>query len=374
MIKEKIMNSTILVIDDNDLFREGICTNVTIEGYEAIAASSGKSGFEIAKKRLPDLILCDVNMPDFDGYETVSLLRSDMRTSSIPIILMTGEMKEYPQVRYGMNIGADDYIINPFTISDLLTTIQSRLLKHEKLVKKAESKLELLRQNITHSLPHEMRTPLTALIGFSDLLHTEYKEMDREEIGAIAQMMLTSSHRLYGIIEEYLDYAKIELITHDKMLLSKMRQEVTENINEIVPIHVEQIAVESGRLQDLTVELKPGAAYISEIYLKKIVTYVLENAFKFSQSGTAVSVRGIEKDNRYQLIVQDSGRGMSEEQISSIGGYMQFERQKNEQQGLGLGLITAKRFTEIYGGSFTIESAINRGTTVTVKLLIPQAP
>ena len=153
-----------------------------------------------------------------------------------------------------------------------------------------------------------------------------------------------------------------------------MRQEVTENINEIVPIHVEQIAVESGRLQDLTVELKPGAAYISEIYLKKIVTYVLENAFKFSQSGTAVSVRGIEKDNRYQLIVQDSGRGMSEEQISSIGGYMQFERQKNEQQGLGLGLITAKRFTEIYGGSFTIESAINRGTTVTVKLLIPQAP
>ena len=287
---------------------------------------------------------------------------------------MTGEMKEYPQVRYGMNIGADDYIIKPFTLSDLLTTIQSRLLKHEKLVKKAESKLEILRQNITHSLPHEMRTPLTALIGFSDLLQTEYKEMDREEIGTIAQMMFTSSQRLYGIIEEYLDYSKIELLTHDKNLLSKMRQEVTANINEILPIHVEQIAVESGRSQDLTVELKPGTAYISEITLIKIVTYVLKNAFKFSQSGTAVSVRGLEKDNRYQLIIQDSGRGMSEEQISSIGGYMQFEREKNEQQGLGLGLITAKRFTEIYGGSFTLESSINIGTTVTISLLVPQTP
>ena len=198
--------------------------------------------------------------------------------------------------------------------------------------------------------------------------------MDREEIGTIAQMMFTSSQRLYGIIEEYLDYSKIELLTHDKNLLSKMRQEVTANINEILPIHVEQIAVESGRSQDLTVELKPGTAYISEITLIKIVTYVLKNAFKFSQSGTAVSVRGLEKDNRYQLIIQDSGRGMSEEQISSIGGYMQFERQKNEQQGLGLGLITAKRFTEIYGGSFTLESSINIGTTVTISLLVPQTP
>jgi signal transduction histidine kinase len=287
---------------------------------------------------------------------------------------MTGVMKEYPHVRHGMNIGADDYINKPFTIPDLLTTIQSRLLKQEKLVKKAESKLEILRQNITHSIPHEMRTPLTALIGFSELLQTGYKEMDREEIGTIAQMMLTSSHRLNGIMEEYLDYSKIELIAHDNDLLSKMRQEITVKINEIIPIHAEQIAVESGRLHDLTLELQPGTVHISETHLIKIVTYVLENAFKFSQSGAAVSVRGIEKDNLYQLIIQDSGRGMSEEQISNIGGYMQFERQKNEQQGLGLGLITAKRLTEIYGGSFTIESSINIGTTVTVKLLVPKTP
>ena len=161
------MSSTILVIDDEDLFREGICTVLTMEGYEAIAASNGNTGYDLAQKRVPDLILCDVNMPDMDGYETLTLLRSDARTSTIPAILMTGVMKDYSQVRQGMNIGADDYIMKPFTIPDLLSTIQSRLLKQETIVKKAESKLEVLRQNITHSLPHEMRTPLTALIGYS---------------------------------------------------------------------------------------------------------------------------------------------------------------------------------------------------------------
>ena len=366
------MSSTILVIDDEDLFREGICTVLTIEGYEAIAASNGKSGFELAQKRLPDLILCDVNMPDMDGYETLTLLRSDMRTSTIPAILMTGVMKEYEQVRQGMNIGADDYIMKPFTIPDLLSTIQSRLLKQEILVKKAESKLKLLRQNITYSLPHEMRIPLTALIGFSELLQTGYKEMDREEIGIIAQMMVTSSYRLHKIIEKFLDYSHIELLTHNNNSISKMRREMTENIDEIIRNYAKQIAVESGRLQDLHVELQPGRAQISELDLKKIVTYLVENAFKFSQSGTTVNVRGIIKDNQYQIIIQDAGRGMSESQIASIGGYMQFERQKNEQQGLGLGLITAKRLTEIYGGSFTIESSINIGTTVTVNLPVPK--
>jgi DNA-binding response OmpR family regulator len=117
------MNSAILVIDDEDLFREGICTVLTMEGYEVIAASSGKSGFDLAQKRVPDLILCDVNMPDMDGYETLRLLRSDMRTSTIPAILMTGVMKENAQVRQGMNIGADDYVMKPFTIPDLLSTI-----------------------------------------------------------------------------------------------------------------------------------------------------------------------------------------------------------------------------------------------------------
>lgn len=178
------MSSTILVIDDEDLFREGICTVLTMEGYEAIAASNGKSGFELAQKRLPDLILCDVNMPDMDGYETLTLLRSDMRTSTIPAILMTGVMKDYEQVRQGMNTGADDYIMKPFAIPDLLAAIQSRLLKQEKLVTKAESKLKLLRQNITHALPHEMRIPLTGLIGFSELLQTGYKEMDRRKSGS----------------------------------------------------------------------------------------------------------------------------------------------------------------------------------------------
>ena len=126
------MNEKILIIDDEDLLREGIGAELSCEGFDVIEASNGKEGFQIAKKIVPDLILCDVNMPGTDGYETFRLLRSEAVTSNIPVIFMTGVMEEYPRIRNGMNRGADDCIAKPFSIDDLLTSIRTTLSKKGK--------------------------------------------------------------------------------------------------------------------------------------------------------------------------------------------------------------------------------------------------
>ncbi len=364
------MNSTILIIDDDDLLREILCSELHDNGYEVITASNGNSGYELAKRRLPDLILCDINMPDLDGYETLKLLHSNNITSTIPTILMTGVMREYNQVRQGMSIGADDYLIKPFTIPDLITAIQTRLLKQKTIEKKAESKLEELRHNITLSLPHELRTPLTALIGFSELLQSDYKIMEKEEIGSIAQLMLTASHRLHKIIEEYIDYSQIEVILKNPNTLSKFRNETIINVDELLESCANQLSYEFGRAQDLSMDVVTASIQISDYHFKKVITYLLENAFKFSNIGTPVIIKTFIIDNFYHCVITDKGCGMSEEQISNIDGYMQFDRNKHEQQGLGLGLITAKRIVEAYEGLFIIESQKNIGTTVTVKLKV----
>ncbi len=115
-------------------------------------------------------------------------------------------------------------------------------------------------------------------------------------------------------------------------------------------------------------ELAAKPAPISEEYLGKIVDELVQNAFKFSSSGTRVGVTLAESPTGLALTVSDQGRGFSTEQITKVGAYMQFDRKMQEQQGLGLGLIIAKRLTELHGGTLAIQSEPGMTTTVTVKL------
>ncbi len=107
---------------------------------------------------------------------------------------------------------------------------------------------------------------------------------------------------------------------------------------------------------------------MSEEYLGRIVDELVQNAFKFSQSGARVSVVLSPSPGGVTLVVRDHGRGFSTEHITKVGAYMQFERKLHEQQGLGLGLTIAKRLTELHGGTLTIESERGSSTAVTVRL------
>jgi signal transduction histidine kinase len=102
--------------------------------------------------------------------------------------------------------------------------------------------------------------------------------------------------------------------------------------------------------------------------LSKIVDELAHNAFKFSKLGTPVRVSLSSSQGIVSLSVADCGQGMTREQLARIGAYMQFQRKVQEQQGLGLGLIIAKRLAELHGGTLAIQSQLGEGTTVTVKL------
>ncbi len=103
----------ILVIDDEEWLREMILLALSQKGYEVIEAESGAVGVEKARQILPDLVLCDVNMRQMDGYRTLSSLRGEPTTAAIPFILMTGAA-DTAGMRHGMELGADDYLPKPF--------------------------------------------------------------------------------------------------------------------------------------------------------------------------------------------------------------------------------------------------------------------
>jgi DNA-binding NarL/FixJ family response regulator len=116
----------ILVIEDEPEMRRNITTILRMEKYQPLAAENGRLGVELAKREKPDLVLCDVMMPELDGYGVLQALRDDPATESTPFIFLTAK-GEKPDIRAGMNLGADDYLTKPFAKADLLVAIRSRL-------------------------------------------------------------------------------------------------------------------------------------------------------------------------------------------------------------------------------------------------------
>ena len=129
----------ILVIDDEEWLREVIHLALEQRGFEVIEAANGFEGIAIARKELPDLILCDINMEKVDGYVTLTSLRSEALTAAIPFILMTG-LADNTSMRHGMDLGADGYLSKPFTIAALYSTVETRLKETKTLCGEAERK------------------------------------------------------------------------------------------------------------------------------------------------------------------------------------------------------------------------------------------
>jgi len=122
------MMKKVLIIEDSDDIREGIVEILDIAGFETYAARNGKIGVDLALKNLPDIILCDIMMPELDGYGVLYLLQKNKQTAGIPFIFMTAKA-ERADMRKGMEMGADDYLTKPFDDVELFNAIESRLKK-----------------------------------------------------------------------------------------------------------------------------------------------------------------------------------------------------------------------------------------------------
>ncbi len=131
---------TILLIEDDTALRENTAELLELSNFHVITAANGKVGIEKAKKNSPDLIICDIMMPEVDGYGVLDLVSKDPKTSQIPFIFLSAKT-EHKEVRKGMDLGADDYITKPFEEEELISAVQSRLAKAEILAQALQSKI-----------------------------------------------------------------------------------------------------------------------------------------------------------------------------------------------------------------------------------------
>jgi two-component system sensor histidine kinase/response regulator len=356
----------ILVVEDNEPSRINMLELLEAEGFDVVGAKDGRVGVQLAREHLPDLIVCDIMMPELDGYGVLSALRQDLETATIPFIFLTAKADQ-AALRQGMVLGADDYLTKPFKRDELLEAISTRLDKHTAVQTRFQKKLNDLRDSVTLALPHELRTPLTSILTGSTLLQEDFDSLERGDIQDLLDIIHAGAQRLQRLVMNYLLYAELEVVASAPQA-ARVLSRKSVNPQPLVAEVALHKAAQTRRNSDLSLEVAEADVRIAEDHLHKIAEELVDNAFKFSQAGTLVRVAGTGGDQTYVLSFTDHGRGMTAEQVANVGAYMQFERKLHEQQGQGLGLAIAKRLAELYGGGLTIESTPGRQTTVHVTL------
>jgi len=355
----------ILIIEDEEAIRNSLSDFLISEGYNCSVAGDGMEGLKAARDFIPDLILCDIKMPLLSGHEVLQEIRNDPKLSTIPFILITAVLRDNVDLRYGMSLGADDYIIKPFKPDDLLSSIKARLHKYEAV----KNKFDSLRKNIAVALPHELQTPLVSIVGYSEILMDRMSQMDDKEGIEFANLIHEAGLRLNRLIQKFIIYTKLELRSKDpKRATTKITSPpvITE---ALIKEMVKNVAERFKRISDLTLDVSPTSARIIIDDLNVILEELFENAFKFSPLDSKVIFKLYSENGNCIINITDFGRGFTDDQISNLGEFHQFDRDKYEQQGLGLGLSIIQKIISFYDGKILIESKKDKQTTI--KIILP---
>ena len=362
-------NSKILVIEDTQSIREEIKDILGFEGMEVITAKNGQEGIDRAKEYSPDLILCDVMMPIKDGYQVFNEIQHDVILKDTPFLFISAKATT-GNIRKGMILGADDYITKPFDIDLLIKSIKSRLAKAANRKYSEKEKRETLQKNISQAIPHELLTPLNAIIGFSSIMKESATSISSEKIQQFSEAILESGSRLHDTIKKFIYHTEVELLLNDESQKDLLQSEIIKFGILILSNQCEQVAAKHNRLSDLKITPNIFDVKISLSHFEIIISNIIDNAFKFSKKGNTVHIEVITDEIFVHISVCDEGIGIDRITKKNIEAFTQFNRNKIEQQGLGLGLITAIKLLEFYKGEFIFSSNNAKGTCVKLSFLL----
>lgn len=365
----------ILVIEDEAILRREVVEWLKLEGYEAAGAADGAEGVEQAFRLMPDLIVCDITMPILDGYGVLLELRSYPSTATIPFIFVTARAA-HDDVRYGMELGADDYITKPFSRLDFLKAVETRLqrkaireIQHQEEVQQWQRAFEqeheqrLLKAKLVAMFSHDFRNPLSSILSSNGLLRDYTDRMDEDRRRLHFNRIEASVLQLIQMLDDMLVVSQMETgsleFTPEPLNITEFMKKIVDEF-QIIHAETHQIIFESRVNQKI-----PGDSRL----LRQISANLISNAIKYSPQESEVRI-SLDKPDVQQIVltVHDNGVGIPEKDQSRL--FQAFQRGSNvgDVLGTGLGLAIVKQAVDAHGGNIQLYSTVNQGTTVTVTL------
>jgi len=198
-----MQENLILIIEDNELFRENLGEILTIEGFEVLKARNGREGVELALRHLPALILCDIMMPELDGYGVFDHLSQQSSTTAIPFVFLTARAS-LEDIRQGMQLGVNDYIVKPYSIEDVLCTVRGQLKRWKRVHQVQEKAIHSLHEQVEHLSKAANYDALTQVLnrhGLESILELELPRL--RQYPCPLSLILCDIDRFKGINDTY---------------------------------------------------------------------------------------------------------------------------------------------------------------------------
>ena len=275
--------TTILIIEDETAIRELISELLILEGFDVAEAVNGREGIAIAQSVLPDLIICDVMMPEIDGHGVLQALQKNPQTVSIPFIFLTAKGTRQ-DVRYAMNLGADDYLIKPFANDELLEVIQIRLRKKEIINQQYIEKLEENKEKISHLLYHDLLTNLPNQLSlrenFEHLIAPHKNQSNNLSSDGENPSLSENSTDFYGICLIILSFERFSRI-NDHLGYEGGNQLLKEAVDRIQATVGQPGAITRLNSNEFVIVLTPSE--LSNLPSNPSVTSLKNNSIQFSK-------------------------------------------------------------------------------------------
>jgi signal transduction histidine kinase len=361
---------TILVIDDDASIRNNLIDMLEAEGFKAAGAENGLKGVQLAQASPPDLIICDIMMPELDGYGVLQALRTDERTATLPFIFLTAKA-ERTDLRLGMGQGADDYLTKPFTRNEVMSAITVRLQRAKLIREQTQAEYNQLKQQISIMLAHELRTPLTSIMGYTDLALEEVSTLAPDQMIAFLWKIKQGSVRLTGLVENLLMLVQID--TGEIIQDFEATVKVCRNLSEVISLTAESYrtaAQAQGVKLDVHVDPDLPAVRLSHPLFATAFGHLIANSLKFSKSRVgAVTVAARSLNDGVDIALVDQGLGIPSDKLPQLfERFHQIDRATHEQQGSGTGLAIVQELIRLHGGTLRVESVLGSGSTFTIHL------
>jgi signal transduction histidine kinase len=363
--EEKLEGGRMLVVDDIEANVRLLSRILKNAGHEISTAQSGEEALEKVLSESPDVVLLDVMMPGMDGFEVCRRLRDDPRTSTLPVVMVTALQETEDRVR-ALEAGADDFLTKPVDSVEVVARVRSllRVKRGRDELEKSYADLkraESLRDDLSEMLVHDLRTPLTTLLGPLQMLEGEHFGPLNETQREVTSMSARSGYRLLYLVNELLDISKMEggrvTLQPREVDLRKTSEEAIEQVAVVHSSNQARIEIEYSN------DLLPIRA--DEDLLRRVLINLLGNAIKFTPQDGHITLGIQPQESGVLMWVRDSGEGVPpEDQDRIFEKFGQVESRKaGRKMSTGLGLTFCKLAVEAHGGHIWLDSEPGQGST-----------
>jgi signal transduction histidine kinase len=354
----------LLVVDDEAAQATALYNTLTDAGYEVLAFTSARQALDALRAQPYDVVLTDLKMPEMSGIE---FLRSAQETDSNLVgVMMTGHAAIDTAIE-AMKAGALDYVVKPFKLSTIqpvitralevrrlrleVAELQRRVSQHVAELEAANRELE----TFSYSVSHDLRAPLRAISGFSNILVRTYAPQFSEEVRSLLTRIMTNAERMGELIEHLLRFSQLnrQTLLKQQVVVATLVNELVEELRrDNVP---REVQVRIGNLPDTMGD---------PVLLRQVFYNLLANAFKFTRNKDVAEVEvGTELQEQMGLVyfVRDNGAGFDMNHAENLFRVFHRLHAAREFEGTGVGLSLVQRIVQRHGGQIWAKAAPQQG-------------